>query len=189
MKSDYELWEPILEVNCISQSNCKVIAYILPLFGSNRLNFEEKEYISYMKFDFAAVVPLLIIVLVTNLLSRRLLSKVSAKKMVSQETIGRVKELIAQKKVFVASKTYCPYCQATLKTLFDDLHVSKSKSLVLQLNTMDDGAEIQEALYELSGQKTVPNIYIDGKHIGGNSDLQELKNAGKLEQLLKDALE
>ncbi|QLL31196.1 hypothetical protein HG536_0B00570 [Torulaspora globosa] len=142
-----------------------------------------------MQFDLASVVPLLIILLVTNLLTRRLFSKVSANKMVSQQTISRVKDLIGQKKVFVASKTYCPYCQATLKTLFDELHVSKAQSLVLQLNTMEDGAEIQEALFQINGQKTVPNIYIDGKHIGGNSDLQELKNSGKLEELLRDALE
>lgn len=142
-----------------------------------------------MKFDLASVVPLLVIVLVTNLLTRRLLNKTPAKRMVSQQTIAHVKELIAQKKVFVASKTYCPYCQATLKTLFDDLHVSKQKSLVLQLNTIENGSEIQEALFQINGQKTVPNIYIDGKHIGGNSDLQELKNSGKLQELLKDALE
>lgn len=142
-----------------------------------------------MQIDFGSVVPLIIILLITNLFTRRLFSKAtSAKKMVSQQSINRVKELIGKNQVFVASKTYCPYCQAALKTLFDDLHVSKSKSLVLQLNTIDDGAEIQEALAEINGQKTVPNIYIDGKHIGGNSDLQELKNSGKLEELLKDAI-
>ncbi|QLQ78708.1 hypothetical protein HG537_0B00570 [Torulaspora globosa] len=142
-----------------------------------------------MQFDLGSVVPLLIILLVTNLLTRRLFSKVSANKMVSQQTIAHVKELIGQKRVFVASKTYCPYCQATLKTLFDELHISKAQSLVLQLNTMEDGAEIQEALFEINGQKTVPNIYIDGKHIGGNSDLQELKSSGKLQELLKDVIE
>ena len=103
-------------------------------------------------------------------------------------TVDKVNAWIKEKPIFVASKTYCPYCQATLKTLFDDLNVPKSKSLVLQLNTMDDGAEIQEALFEINGQKSVPNIYIDGKHIGGNSDLQELKNAGKLDEVLKEAL-
>lgn len=108
--------------------------------------------------------------------------------MVSQATIKHVKELIAQNKVFVASKTYCPYCQASLKTLFEDLKVPKQKSLVLQLNTMNDGPDIQQALNEINGQSTVPNIYIDGKHIGGNSDLQELKSSGELEEILKKAL-
>ena len=37
---------------------------------------------------------------------------------------------------------------------------------------MDDGAAIQDALQDISGQRTVPNIFIAKKHIGGNSDLQ-----------------
>ncbi|EJS44532.1 grx1p [Saccharomyces arboricola H-6] len=108
--------------------------------------------------------------------------------MVSQETIEHVKKLIAQKEVFVASKTYCPYCHAALNTLFGKLKVPKSKALVLQLNEMDDGAEIQAALYEINGQRTVPNIYINGKHIGGNDDLQELLETGELEDLLEPIL-
>lgn len=52
---------------------------------------------------------------------------------------------------------------------------------------IDDGAELQNALEDISGQRTVPNVYIKQKHIGGNSDLQSLKSAGKLKALLKDA--
>ena len=48
-----------------------------------------------------------------------------------------------------------------------------------------DGAEIQEALAELTKQRTVPNIFIDKKHIGGNSDLQAKKS--QLPGLLKAA--
>lgn len=46
---------------------------------------------------------------------------------------------------------------------------------------------MQEALAEISGQRTVPNVYIAQKHIGGNSDLQNLLKGGKLEQLLTEA--
>lgn len=49
----------------------------------------------------------------------------------------------------------------------------------------DDGADLQNALEEISGQRSVPNIYISQKHIGGNSDLQAKK--GDLPTLLKDA--
>jgi glutaredoxin 3 len=49
----------------------------------------------------------------------------------------------------------------------------------------DDGAAIQDALQELSGQRTVPNIYISQKHIGGNSDLQNIRK--DLPDLLKGA--
>lgn len=50
---------------------------------------------------------------------------------------------------------------------------------------LDDGADLQNALEEISGQRSVPNIYIAQKHIGGNSDLQAKK--GELPALLKDA--
>ncbi|CAI4293143.1 ASN_collapsed_G0005500.mRNA.1.CDS.1 [Saccharomyces cerevisiae] len=108
--------------------------------------------------------------------------------MVSQETIKHVKDLIAENEIFVASKTYCPYCHAALNTLFEKLKVPRSKVLVLQLNDMKEGADIQAALYEINGQRTVPNIYINGKHIGGNDDLQELREAGELEELLEPIL-
>ena len=53
---------------------------------------------------------------------------------------------------------------------------------------MEDGSEIQEALYELTGQKTVPNVFIGGEHIGGNSDVQELSSSDKLETKVKAVL-
>lgn len=102
-------------------------------------------------------------------------------KMVSKEIINTVQAAIKNNKVFVAAKSYCPYCQATLKTLA----VIGAKPYVLQLNQMDEGSEIQSYLTDLTGQSTVPSIFIDGKHIGGNSDLQALKSAGKLEDLIK----
>lgn len=49
----------------------------------------------------------------------------------------------------------------------------------------DDGADLQDALQEINGQRSVPNIYIAQKHIGGNSDLQAKK--AELPDLLKDA--
>ncbi|CAH01104.1 dithiol glutaredoxin GRX1 [Kluyveromyces lactis] len=104
--------------------------------------------------------------------------------MPSAATIARVQGLINSSKIFVASKTYCPYCQATLKTLFEEKKVDKKLATVLQLNQLEDGSDIQDALAEITGQKTVPNIFINGKHIGGNSDLQELNNSGDLDKLL-----
>lgn len=107
-----------------------------------------------------------------------------SRKQLTPEEMGAVKEqvlkLIKEKPIFVASKSYCPYCQATLRT-FDSLKV---EPYVLQLNEIDEGSEIQSILREITGQSTVPNIFIGGKHIGGNDDLQSLKTAGKLDALL-----
>jgi glutaredoxin 3 len=82
----------------------------------------------------------------------------------------------------VFSKSYCPYCQATKRTL-DGFG---AKYAHYELNQESDGSAIQDALEELSGQRTVPNIFINKKHIGGNSDLENHKNTD-LEQLLRQA--
>merc|ERR1719158_738736 len=39
---------------------------------------------------------------------------------------------------------------------------------------MGDGAEIQATLKAMTGQGTVPSVWIAGKHIGGNSDFQAM---------------
>lgn len=53
--------------------------------------------------------------------------------------------------------------------------------------TIADGSELQDALEKISGQRTVPNIYVAQKHIGGNSDLQALNSKDELVTLLKEA--
>jgi glutaredoxin 3 len=50
--------------------------------------------------------------------------------------------------------------------------------------SIDDGGEIQDTLELMTGQRTVPNIFINGKHIGGNSEIQALHKEGKLKELL-----
>lgn len=88
----------------------------------------------------------------------------------SQETISQVENLIKTKPVFVASKSYCPYCSAT-KRLLSEVY---PEAYILELDQMDEGNEIQAILAQITGQRTVPNVFIKGKHIGGNSDLQAL---------------
>ncbi|KAK8477114.1 hypothetical protein V6N11_024341 [Hibiscus sabdariffa] len=50
-----------------------------------------------------------------------------------------------------------------------------------------DGSDIQAALAEWSGQRTVPNVFIGGKHIGGCDATTALHNEGKLVPLLTEA--
>lgn len=104
----------------------------------------------------------------------------------------------------VFSKSYCPYCQSTKRTLnkldaeFQVLELDQASEFphherigfeahVLIPLATGDGSAIQDALEELTGQRTVPNIFIKQKHIGGNSDLQSLSSSGKLDALLKEA--
>ena len=49
---------------------------------------------------------------------------------------------------------------------------------------MEDGADIQAALLDLSGQRTVPNVFVKGEHLGGNDDTQKAAREGKLQEML-----
>jgi len=42
----------------------------------------------------------------------------------------------------------------------------------------------KDAMIERCGQKSVPQIFINGQHIGGLTDLRELNKSGKLDKLL-----
>jgi glutaredoxin 3 len=90
------------------------------------------------------------------------------------------KEQISGNKVVVFSKSFCPFCKKTKKAL-DGLGVEYT---TFELNQMDDGAEIQDALLAISGQKTVPNVFVNGEHLGGNDDTQKAIKEGKLQGML-----
>ena len=86
-------------------------------------------------------------------------------------------------KVLVYSKSYCPYASATKKLLKD----GNVQATVIELDQVPNGDQLQAALQQISGQRTVPNIYINGKHIGGNSDIQALHSKGELKTMLQAA--
>lgn len=71
-----------------------------------------------------------------------------------------------------------------MKGLFNEVGV---KALVVELDELVDEAEVQGALQRLTGQSTVPNVFIGGKHIGGCDDTMALHQRGELISLLKAA--
>jgi glutaredoxin 3 len=56
-----------------------------------------------------------------------------------------------------------------------------------ELDQLPDGSQMQEELAKLTGQKTVPNIFIGGVHVGGNDALVHAKEKGKLQKLFESA--
>ncbi|WFD34172.1 25S rRNA (adenine(2142)-N(1))-methyltransferase [Malassezia cuniculi] len=104
---------------------------------------------------------------------------------------GRVfkkKELIAEKLisehlVAVFSKSYCPYCRRA-KDLIQALNIESSKVGIIELDKDSNGPAIQNYLLEKTGQRTVPNIFINGKHLGGSDDLSNAQSTGELSKLL-----
>jgi len=49
---------------------------------------------------------------------------------------------------------------------------------------MPDCYLYQQELQALSGQRTVPNVWVNGQHIGGNDEIQSAHRTGKLNKLL-----
>jgi len=93
-----------------------------------------------------------------------------------------VNQTIAENRVVIFSKSYCPYCSRAkdlFATVFPNVEVK-----VLELDSRDDGPEIQGYLQQLTEQRTVPNIFINQKHVGGNDDLQALQKTDGVRALL-----
>uniref|UniRef100_A0A2C9UL89 Glutaredoxin domain-containing protein n=1 Tax=Manihot esculenta TaxID=3983 RepID=A0A2C9UL89_MANES len=58
---------------------------------------------------------------------------------------------------------------------------------VIELDEESDGAEIQSALAQWTGLRTVPNVFIGGQHIGGCDSTLDKYQKGELLPLLNDA--
>jgi len=86
--------------------------------------------------------------------------------------------------VVVYSKSYCPYC-TKVKELLKTLNVAHIK--IIELDNVADGSAIQQILKELTGQSTVPNVWIGGKFIGGCDSTVALHKAGNLVPALTTA--
>lgn len=93
---------------------------------------------------------------------------------------GFVKKTISSHPIVIFSKSYCPYCKRA-KAVFKEL---KQVPHVVELDEREDGWNIQDALSEIVGRRTVPQVFINGKHIGGSDDTVEAYESGKLAKLL-----
>jgi glutaredoxin 3 len=73
--------------------------------------------------------------------------------------------------------TWCGYC-VRAKALLE------SKGLTYEELKLDDGADFRQRLFDLTGGWTVPQILIDGKPIGGYTELWRLDRSGELDDRL-----
>jgi len=73
---------------------------------------------------------------------------------------------------------WCPYC-ARAKALFDRKGVVYS-----EIDIMEEPNRRGEMIKRAGGRSTVPQIFIDGEHIGGSDELVALDRAGGLDPKL-----
>lgn len=84
-------------------------------------------------------------------------------------------------KIEIYTTPICPYC-ARAKGLLEDKGAAFE-----EIDVFMDVRQRETMRSRAGGRNTVPQIFIDGRHIGGCDDLVALERAGKLDPLLKSA--
>ncbi|KAL1022631.1 hypothetical protein UPYG_G00030240 [Umbra pygmaea] len=92
-----------------------------------------------------------------------------------------LQEVVSHNCIVIFSKTTCPYCKMA-KNVFNEIGATYK---VIELDEHKDGRRLQEALAQMTGARTVPRVFINGKCIGGGSDTKELHQQGKLLPLIE----
>jgi GrxC family glutaredoxin len=80
-------------------------------------------------------------------------------------------------RVVIYTTTYCPYCSAAKALL-------RSKKICFEEIDVTRDSSRRAEMEQLSQRRTVPQIFIDGKCIGGFDDARRLDAAGELDRLL-----
>jgi glutaredoxin 3 len=81
-------------------------------------------------------------------------------------------------RVEIYTKFLCPYC-ARAKKLLEDKGVEYEEHEIGM-----DSEKRAEMIQRANGRTTVPQVFIDGRHIGGSDDLAALERSGSLDSLL-----
>jgi len=81
-------------------------------------------------------------------------------------------------KVEIYTKKYCPFC-VRAKSLLDRKGVAYTEV------DAEGKDELRNWLVEVTGQKTVPQIFVDGRSLGGFSEIDALDREGRLDPILR----
>ena len=81
-------------------------------------------------------------------------------------------------KIELYTTMFCPYC-ARARNLLQKKGVSFT-----DIDVMGDDDKREEMIARAGGRRTVPQIFIDGRHIGGSDELAALDREDKLDPLL-----
>ena len=81
-------------------------------------------------------------------------------------------------KIVIYSGRFCGYCTAA-ERLF------QSKNAEYELIKVDEDQKMFDHMMEITGRRTIPQIFIDEYHVGGFDDLTALNQSGKLDKLLQ----
>jgi len=81
-------------------------------------------------------------------------------------------------RIMMYSTGVCPFCQMAERLL-------RAKGAAIDKIRVDLEPERRVEMMEKTGRRTVPQIYIDERHVGGYEELAALERAGRLDELLR----
>ncbi|XP_077133914.1 glutaredoxin 2 isoform X2 [Ranitomeya variabilis] len=97
------------------------------------------------------------------------------------EALKSVQDTVSENCVVIYSKTSCPYCTMA-KDAFNSINVNYKS---IELDEVDNGRQLQEALHQMTGARSVPRVFVNGACIGGGTETRKLNQEGKLIDLVQ----
>jgi glutaredoxin 3 len=88
-------------------------------------------------------------------------------------------ETLSNSEIVMYATSWCGYCARARRLL-------QNKGVAFREIDLDDHPEARSEMIERSGRRTVPQIFIGDKHVGGSDDLMALDKSGGLDPLLKE---
>jgi glutaredoxin 3 len=83
-------------------------------------------------------------------------------------------------KIEVYSGPFCPYCVRAKALL------SRRQLPFVEYDVRAESGRREEMLQRTAGARTIPQIFINGRHVGGCDELYALDRRGELERWLQD---
>lgn len=84
-------------------------------------------------------------------------------------------------RIEIYTSPICGYCHRAKQLL------QRKGTVFEEIDVFADGVRRQQMIARAGGRQTVPQIFIDGRHIGGCDELYELDSQGELDPLLARA--
>ena len=79
----------------------------------------------------------------------------------------------------IYTQPWCPYCTRAVNLL------TKKGAAFREIDAPHGTPEREESIRRAGGRTSVPQIFIDGRHVGGSDDLAALDARGELDKLLQ----
>ncbi|MCJ1380467.1 hypothetical protein MMC17_003572 [Xylographa soralifera] len=87
--------------------------------------------------------------------------------------------ILKRSPIIIFSKSYCPFSRKA-KIILLEKYLIVPAPFVVELDKHPMGPQLQDTLTKMTGRRTVPNVLISGKSIGGGDDVEQLDNQHEL---------